>query len=37
MFESYVILDRSKTMAVDFLLFIPFESYVILDRSKTTK
>ena len=34
-FESYVILDRSKTPLQVLFDYQPFESYVILDRSKT--
>ena len=34
-FESYVILDRSKTYTVAGHNLYGFESYVILDRSKT--
>ena len=34
-FESYVILNRSKTIAKSQSPFPPFESYVILNRSKT--
>ena len=35
-FESYVILDRSKTFNKKEHTIEKFESYVILDRSKTS-
>ncbi len=36
MFESYVILDTTKTGAEEGMLTDRFESYVILDTTKTT-
>ena len=35
LFESYVILDKTKTNPNDYNLYDEFESYVILDKTKT--
>ena len=35
MFESYVILNTTKTVSPAGLTFTPFESYVILNTTKT--